>query len=454
MSGLLARLRGLAGSVRVRTTVAALVVVGAASIIGAAAVVVLLQRSLIADVRSSALLHAEAVARTFAAGDRGASIEIGDEEEEFVQVLNRRGQVVAASRNLAGRGAIARLQPGETRRLDELPFEDDPFLAVARAASTPAGPVTVVAGRTMETVVEASRTVVALLASAAPLLLLLVGVVVWRLVGRALSPVEAIRAEAEAISTEELHRRVPDPPGADEIARLATTMNDMLARLERGQARQRRFVSDASHELRSPVATIRQHAEVALAHPGSTGVTELAGVVLQEGLRLQALVEDLLVLTRIDEGTLQVASRPVDLDDLLFGEAKRLRSTTKLGIDTAGVSAGRVMGDRAHLEKAVRNLADNAARHARKRVVMSLQRTAGEVMLTVEDDGDGIPVADRERVFERFVRLDGARARDSGGSGLGLAIVAEIVRAHDGAVAVREASSGGARVEVRLPSSE
>ena len=140
-------------------------------------------------------------------------------------------------------------------------------------------------------------------------------------VGRALAPVEAIRAEVDAISAAALHRRVPDPPADDEIARLARTMNRMLDRLEQAQARQRRFVSDASHELRSPVASIRQHAEVALAHPDRTTTAELAETVLAEDLRLQRLVEDLLLLTRADEHTLALRRRPVDLDDLVFDEA-------------------------------------------------------------------------------------------------------------------------------------
>jgi signal transduction histidine kinase len=155
--------------------------------------------------------------------------------------------------------------------------------------------------------------------------------------------VEAIRAEVDAISGDALHRRVPDPPAGDEIGRLARTMNRMLGRLEQAQARQRRLVADASHELRSPVATIRQHAEVALAHPDRT-TTELAGTVLAEDLRLQRLAEDLLLLTRADEHTLALRRRPVDLDDLVFDEARRVRGATGLRVDTTAVSAGRVEG--------------------------------------------------------------------------------------------------------------
>lgn len=293
-----------------------------------------------------------------------------------------------------------------------------------------------------------------LLASGIPLLLLITGTVTWRVVGRALAPVERMRAEVEAISSKELHRRVPDPPGNDEIARLAETMNRMLTRLEQGQTRQRRFISDASHELRSPVATIRQHAEVALSHPNVTRIDELAEVVLAEDLRLQRMVEDLLLLTKIDEGTLHLWRESVDLDDLLFAEAARLRATTDVLVDTSEVSAGRVSGDRRQLDKLVRNLIDNAARHAHDKVALSLREHDGEVLLTVDDDGEGIPTFERERIFERFVRLEAARDRDSGGSGLGLAIVAEIAGAHGATIAVRDRPEGGTRLDVRFPAAE
>jgi signal transduction histidine kinase len=276
-------------------------------------------------------------------------------------------------------------------------------------------------------------------------------VTTWTVVGRALAPVEAIRAEVDAISATALHRRVPDPAADDEIGRLARTMNRMLDRLEQAQTRQRRLVSDASHELRSPVATIRQHAEVALAHPGRTTTTELAGTVLAEDLRLQRLAEDLLLLTRADEHTLGLRRRPVDLDDLVFDEARRLRGVSGLRVDTSAVSAGRIDGDAAGLRRVLRNLGDNAARHAGAQVAFSVSERDGVVRLLVDDDGPGIPEADRERVFERFVRLDDARARDDGGSGLGLAIVAELVAAHDGTVTITPSPAGGTRVEVTLP---
>jgi signal transduction histidine kinase len=322
---------------------------------------------------------------------------------------------------------------------------------VGTGADTPQGRRTVVVARSIEAVGEATGTVAGLLAVGLPVLLAVVAVTTWIVVGRALAPVAAIRTEVDEISAAALHRRVPDPPADDEIGRLATTMNRMLERLERAQARQRRLVSDASHELRSPVAAIRQHAEVALAHPDRTTTTELATTVLAEDLRLQRLAEDLLLLTRADEHTLALRRRPVDLDDLVFDEARRLRGVSELRVDTAQVSAGRVEGDAAGLRRVLGNLGDNAARHADRRVAFSVAERDGVVLLEVDDDGPGVPEAERERVFERFVRLDDARARDDGGSGLGLAIVAELVAAHGGTVTLASSPIGGTRVEVSLP---
>ena len=454
------RLRVVPGSVRVRTTVAAVAVVGVAMVVGAVVMVVVLRSTLTREVRAAARLRAEDVAAVLAAGGGSGvagpgTLAVDDADELLIQVLDGGGRVVAASPNAEGRPPVARLRPGSSAEV-EVPAggpmdESGEFLAVAAGADTPRGQRTVLVARSTEAVDEAVAAVGGLLAVGLPLLLAVVAVTTWVVVGRALAPVEAMRAEVDEISAAALHRRVPDPPADDEIGRLARTMNRMLGRLEQAQARQRRLVSDASHELRSPVATIRQHAEVALAHPGRTTTSELASTVLAEDLRLQRLTEDLLLLTRADEQSLALRRRPVDLDDLVFEEAKRLREATGLRVDTSAVSAGRVAGDAAGLRRVLRNLGDNASRHARERLALSVAERDATVVLAVEDDGSGIPEADRERVFERFVRLDGARARDDGGSGLGLAIVAELVAAHGGTVVAAAGPLGGARVEVTLP---
>jgi signal transduction histidine kinase len=309
----------------------------------------------------------------------------------------------------------------------------------------------IVVARSLEVVRESSQIVVGLLVIGIPLLLVVVGLVTWRVVGRSLAPVEAIRNEVETISTEELDRRVPVPASKDEIFRLAMTMNQMLERLEDGQLRQRRFVSDASHELRSPVASIRQHSEVALAHPNQSSAEELARVVLDEDLRMQRLVEDLLLLARMDEHRADARKVMLDLDDVVFEEVVRVRNLTKKSIDASGVSAGRVLGDRKQLTRLTGNILDNAVRHARTSVSVVLTEENHEVILQVDDDGRGIPPGDEERIFERFVRLQEARDRDTGGGGLGLAIVAEVAGAHGGTARVLKSRLGGARFEIRLP---
>ena len=456
------RARKQLGAIRVRTTAAAVLVVGISLVIAAVALVSFLERSLRSHVRMTARIHAEAVENDLRAELQTGLLVVGESDEEFVQVIDAQGSVLLASDNMVGRPPITRLEAGEVQDIESVPFADNPsenepdedetFLAIAISGATPGGrPVTIVVGRSLESATEAAGAVTRVLGTAVPLLLLVVGTVTWGVVGRALAPVDAISAEVDAISSKELHRRVPDPPGRDEISRLAATMNRMLGRLEEAHHRQRRFVSDASHELRSPVASIRQHAEIALSHPEGSTLRELADVVLEEDVRLQRIVEDLLLLTRIDEGTLELRSAPVDLDDLVFEEAARLKGATDLRIDVRGVSAGRISGDRDKLERLVRNLSDNAARHARSTISLSLRDGDGHVVMAVDDDGSGIAAAQRERIFDRFVRLDDARDRDSGGSGLGLAIVLEIAGFHGGTVRVLDSPLGGARFEVRFP---
>lgn len=429
-------------------------VVGVALVVGGLTLVLLLRNALTDQVRTTARLRAVDVAGVLESGTPPEGLAVSDEEDLVIQVLDSSNKVVASSANIAGEPMLTDLAPGRSMEIGAAPVGGDhSFLLVAVSADAPRGRFTVLVGRSTELVTESARLVVAVLAGGLPLLVVLVGFTTWRAVGRTLAPVDAIRREVDEISAMELHRRVPDSASDDEIARLAATMNRMLDRLEASHDQQRRFVSDASHELRSPVATIRQHAEVALAHPGRTSAKELAEVVLAEDLRVQRLVEDLLLLARADERTVRRARRFVDLDDVVFEEANRLRSTTSLRIDVSSVTGGRVEGDPVQLRRVLRNLGDNAARHARSMVRFSLRDAGGRVEFAIEDDGDGVTEIERERIFERFVRLDDARARDDGGSGLGLAIVSEIITAHGGSVSASHSSLGGARFNIALPAS-
>jgi signal transduction histidine kinase len=329
---------------------------------------------------------------------------------------------------------------------------EDRFMVVERTADTPGGTLQVLIGRNLDVVNESTSLASRLLALTAPLLVLVAGVMAWLLTGRALAPVESIRTEVAEISGSDLHRRVPETAGRDEIARLSRTMNQMLARLERSHKQRELFVADASHELRNPIAAIRHHAEVALAHPDRTSITALAQDILDEDLRLHQIAEDLLLLARADEQVLHLDTAEIDIDDIVFEETKRLKATsTQLRVDTSGVAAARVKGDREGLTRVVRNLVDNAARHATSTVRVGVRDTDGVVVLEVDDDGGGIAAVHRTEVFERFTRLDEARDRAQGGAGLGLAIVAAVVAAHGGTVRVEDAPLGGARFEVVLP---
>ena len=439
-------------TVRVRTTVAATVVVGLAMVVGALLLVAILRANLTEAIESAVDLRAMDVVAGIESGSGTGNLAIDESDDMLVQVVAPDGRVVASSHNVEGLPPVVRLSPGESRVIT-VPVDDTDFLATAHGAETTDGQLVVVVARTIDTVADSTHTVTRLLAVGIPLMVLLVAAITWNVVGRALAPVEAIRTEVDEISAAQLHRRVPTPSGEDEISRLADTMNRMLTRLEQAQARQHRFISDASHELRSPVASIRQHAEVALAHPEVTPTAELAETVLAENLRVQRLVEDLLLLASADEHGLSPNRRPLDLDDIVFDEARRLREATELRVETTGVSAGRVDGDAAGLRRVLRNLGDNAGRHARSRVAFALAADNGSLVLAVDDDGPGIPESERAVVLERFVRLDDARARDAGGSGLGLAIVSEVVAAHGGQVTIADSPLGGARVEVRLPGS-
>ena len=435
-------------TIRAITTAVATIVVAIALVVGAAGLIAALRRTMVDEVAEAARAQASEVVRQLEAG-RPPVLEVAGADEQLIQVMTPAGAVVASSLNMEGRPAVVRLAPGQSANV-VTPLDDDEFVAVAEGAQTSDGPRIVLVARALVDVLDTTTVITRLLIIGLPLLVAVVALTTWFAVGRALAPVEAIRREVDAISAAQLHRRVPQPKADDEIGRLAATMNRMLERLESARNSQRRFVSDASHELRSPITVIRQHAEVALAHPDRVTAAELAEVVLAEQQRMQRLVEDLLLLARADEHV-PLAREAVDLDDLAFEEGHRLRSTTSKHVDTSGVSAVRVQGDADALRRVIRNVGENAARHASSRVDITLVERRNGVVLTIDDDGPGIPESERARVLQRFVRLDEARSRNEGGSGLGLSIVDEVVRAHGGSVLIEESPLGGARIQIALP---
>jgi signal transduction histidine kinase len=445
------------GSVRFRITVAATLVFALA--LGVAAVM------LVGTVRSSLRDKARSESRD-ALAEYTRRIKNGEEPTDlpplrfsgvvYVQVLDERGRVVGGT----GLGVLteALVRPDGTRR-SVLVSPSGESMVFSEQVSAPTGRYTVVAASPLDAVRRSVDALSHSLWIAVPLLVLLVGIVAWYVTGRALRPVEAIRAEVEAITATSLDRRVPEPRSHDEVARLAATMNQMLDRLEDASARQRQFVSDASHELRSPVAAIRTTGEVALAHPDRADWPRVVERMLDEDGRMEQIVAELVVLAREDEAATALPATEVDLDEIVLEEAARPAGA--IVVRTDRVSAGRVRGSAELLTRMVRNLVDNATRHATGTVALSLRTEASTVVLVVDDDGPGVAPEDRERVFERFTRLDEGRARDQGGLGLGLAMVRSIVAQHGGSVTVGTATDttpapglGGARFEVRLPAAD
>jgi signal transduction histidine kinase len=444
--------RRFLGSVRVRITVAATFVFAVALVLASVLLVHSVRGSIKERIRDDGDAALADLKTRLARGERPENLHLPPSGRvPWVQVVDVGGRVLVHSPSLADRPPFVETRDGRIVPAPPEAGEPDRLIVYQRVTSA-VGPVTVVAASPLD---EVSRSVDALaevLTFGIPALVVLVGLAAWVLAGRALRPVDEIRAEVAAISATSMHRRVPEPTTDDEVAHLARTMNDMLDRLESASERQRRFVSDASHELRSPVASIRATVEVALHHQDQADWPVVAGQVLAEDERMEQIVAELLDLARLEEDGEPLPDTTVDVDELVMEEVARLRGAD---VRTERVSAGRVHGSRGQLARVVRNLLDNAVRHAASTVALSLQQRGATVELAVEDDGPGVAPADRERIFERFTRLEEARSRDGGGVGLGLAMARAIVERHGGTVSVGEGELlHGARFVVALPAAE
>jgi signal transduction histidine kinase len=438
-------------TVRLRITVLATVIV-AALLVGVAVLLLLVQqRTLTRSLDDSLRQRADAAAELLTLAVPESLPGSGD--DDATQLVDAAGSVVSTSTNLAGSGPIA-ADPGnrDLITVSRLPALEDDMRVLSRTINGPDSQRLILhVAAAADDIADSVAILRTSLLVAIPLAVALLAGLVWWLVGRSLRPVEAIRAEVASITGGRLERRVPIPLGDDEIASLATTMNQMLDRLESAAERQQRFVADASHELRSPLTRIRSELEVDLATPESSNPTTTHRSVLEEVAAMEHLVDDLLHLARRDAGQSEVRHEPVDLDDLVLLEAERLRTRAALTVDTSAVSAAQVIGDRAQLARAIRNLIDNASRHAASTVSLELVESGPSALLTITDDGPGIPEDQRQRVFERFARTDEGRSRGDGGTGLGLAIVRDIVERHGGTVSVGDGEGRGARLLVHLP---
>ncbi|PBC40206.1 two-component sensor histidine kinase [Rhodococcus sp. ACS1] len=442
-------------NVRVRSTAAAVLAVTVCLLLASGALLFVLYRALEHSARVAADSRAHQIIEqlhTQPPQELDASLLATDGQIGAIQILDTQGNVLATSVGIPSSPVFASpLPPGESAYLGNLHFgHDRDYWVAAIGTTSPNGPVTVVTGADRELVEGVLATVAALLAIGAPLVIGFASATTYRLIGTALRPVERIRAHVAAISTAQLDERVPVPAARDEIGDLAVTMNSMLARLEAGHLAQQRFVSDASHELRSPLATITAALELAQSRPDLIDTALVDESLLPEARRMHALLEDLLLLARADEDSLSRIRVDVDIDDLILAERARLRGRSAVTV-TATVHPIRVAGDPQQLTRLVRNLVDNAVRHARTRIALTCRRGGEGAVIEVSDDGPGIAPTDRARIFDRFVRLDTPRTRASGGSGLGLAIAAEIVAAHHGSIDILDRAGGGAHFVVTLP---
>jgi signal transduction histidine kinase len=443
--------------VRGRSVLVAVVVVLVAILIGGSGLVSALQTNLEQTAESAARARAaEVVSRIGSEGVSETSASLADQSRsgELVQILTDAGRVVGYSSGSASSIPLSPHRPpvGQYTSVErdlETIREGGEWTVVTTALTSDRATYLVQVAVPIRVQRQTVQTLAIFLLAGAPLLLGAVATAVWILVGRALRSVERIRTAVAEIDEHHISDRVEVPPTRDEIAALATTMNVMLDRLEASHQAQRTFVSDASHELRSPLATLTTAAELALRGDDGTR-TRLLGTMNAELTRMRGLVENLMTLARSDARNRTAGRAEVDLDDLVGHEVHRLRTTSDQIVQVS-LEPVRVWADAQQVAQPLRNLIDNAQRHARTTIRLSLLRSGGDAVIHVDNDGDLIPETDRERIFDRFVRLDHSRSRHAGGSGLGLAISRASLRSQSGDVRVVDAPDGWCRFELRLP---
>ncbi len=442
-------------TLRFRITALATVVVVVVLVLAGAGVVAAQKRSLTEDLNENLSQAAANIEAAIEGGQVPKVLGGFGDDDALAQIVAADGEVLAATPNVPPGEALAPFPPKDRtevlRTVERTAPVEGTFRVASRTVATPDGVLTVHVAGTLDDIEDSARALVSALTVAIPLVAVLMAGLVWWLVGRTLRPVEAIRAEVADIGGSDLHRRVPEPPGGDEIAGLARTMNEMLDRLDEAARRQQRFVADASHELRGPLTRIRSELEVDLAYPEGADLAATHRSMLEEADGLQRLVADLLALARSDAGALVTPRDPVALDDVARRVAAELPTRDGVRVDVAAAAPVEVAGDADQLARAIRNIAENAVRHASSVVTMAVASDGGDAVLSVEDDGPGIPPDERERVFERFARLDESRTGATGGAGLGLAIARDIATGHGGTLTVEPGEGSGARLVLRLP---
>jgi signal transduction histidine kinase len=392
--------------------------------------------------------------------DLGGTSGLVDPEERFAQLVDGSGVVVDGTPQVGGAQLLSRsdLERAEAgvlirKELDTVPGVAGRARLLATAVSTPEGPRVLVVGASLEDRDETARQFLAVLGVILPLALVVTSVLGYALATAALRPVEAMRAEASAITGSEPERRLPLPSSRDEIRRLGETLNEMLDRLELALERERAFVADASHELRTPLAALRTELELALRRPRTAEEVERAvRSAAAETERLVRLAEDLLLVARADREGVPIDATDLDVDrvlaDVAAGYEREAREAGRT-IGSAGTAGLVVVADPTRIRQALGNLVDNALRHGGGAVLLTARDGGGEIELHVADEGPGFPPAFLPHAFERFSRAEAARPR--GVTGLGLAIVSGIAAAHGGRAYARNREDGGADVWVSIP---
>ncbi|GIG35183.1 ATP-binding protein [Cellulomonas pakistanensis] len=446
-------------SLRARLTVLTAGLLCLALVVGAVVLSTVLSRGRVAALDEVVRDRAATVA-ALVAGDQVPEALPVAEPGEIAQVIDADGRVVASSTTASRTlpvlppGALADLRAQAVRSgspvvagTDASAYDPAARVAVAvPGGAAPDGEV-VVATVPVGEVEGLLRALRLALAGVVPVVTALFAAAIWVALGRALRPVERLRSAAAQVARAGGPGSLPDPGTDDEIGALARTLNEMLDRLEVAAGRQRAFVADAAHELRTPLAALRAQLEVAATHPAAYAPGELVAGLGDQVRRMQALVDDLLLLARL--GSRPVPDAEVDLAEVARSATALAVAGTPGDVAVEVTGAGRARGDAAALGRVVRNLVENAVGHA----AVAVRVEVAEGRVAVVDDGPGVPEDDRERAFERFVRLDAARARPGGGSGLGLAIAREVAREHGGDVVLGARADGapGLRVELRLP---
>jgi signal transduction histidine kinase len=449
-------IRARSRSLRLRLTALAAAVITATILAGFAVLAITLVISVRANVSTTLSAYADSVARSGVDGTWTNPLPPAVADANmWAQVVDASsGKVLASTPNVAHLPALYTLASGQTTPTAPGGDRADEQVAAERYVSGHT-PVIVFAGGSNRAITIVTSDIQGHLLFALPVVVLGALAASWLLLGRALRPVERMRAEAAEITGSDLHRRIPEPVGDDEIGRLARTLNSMLDRIEQSSTKQRRFVSDASHELRTPLAAVRTSLEVGLAHPDQAPWPELAERAVSDTTRLQRLVDALLLQARADAGVLVAQREPVDLAALARNEAA---APARIPVELDAESAVVVLGDADQLTRLIRNLLDNADRHAAAQVRLTVTAQDDDdddtALIEVADDGPGIPAEDRERIFDRFVRLQTSRTRrpgSSAGTGLGLSIARDIVTAHGGTISVTDSTGPGATFTVRIP---